>query len=118
MRAQIARRASGRFGAARQTLGMTQLAFITFDDSKYDDRLWQLLEESGVPADEFETLDYFSLLPFFVLAGASVDTQVESHGDHFHFQGVRITVADDMVEPFYDGLEGLLAQLEEHGDAG
>jgi len=53
-----------------------------------------------------------------VLAGASVDTQVESHGDHFHFLGVRLTVADDMVEPFYDGLEGLLAQLEEHGDAG
>ena len=97
---------------------MKQLAFITFDDSKYDDRLWQLLEESGVPADEFETLDYFSLLPFFVLAGASVDTQVESHGDHFHFQGVNLTVADDMVEPFFDGLAGLLAQLEEHGDAG
>jgi hypothetical protein len=106
------------FGVRVRLPGMTQLAFITFDDSKYDDRLWQLLEESGVPADEFETLDYFSLLPFFVLAGASVDTQVESHGDHFHFQGVRLTIADDMVEPFYDGLEGLLAQLEEHGDAG
>jgi hypothetical protein len=95
---------------------MKQLAFITFDDSKYDDRLWKLLEESGVPADEFETLDYFSLLPFFVLAGASVDTQVESHGDHFHFQGVVLTVADDMVEPFFDGLVGLLAQLEQQED--
>jgi hypothetical protein len=90
---------------------MKQLAFITFGDSKYDDRLWQVLEESGVPADEFESLDYFSLVPFFVLAGASVDTQVESHGDHFHFQGVSITIPDDMEEPFYDGLEGLLEQL-------
>ena len=118
MRAQTRADAGGRRERERQTLRMTQLAFITFDDSKYDDRLWQLLEKSGVPADEFETLDYFSLLPFFVLAGASVDTQVESHGDHFHFQGVSLTVADDMVEPFYDALEGLLAQLEEHGDAG
>jgi hypothetical protein len=90
---------------------MKQLAFITFGDSKYEDRLWQVLEESGVPADEFESLDYFSLVPFFVLAGASVDTQVESHGDHFHFQGVSITIPDDMEEPFYDGLEGLLEQL-------
>ena len=92
---------------------MKQLAFITFGDSKYDDRLWRVLEESGVPADEFESLDYFSLVPFFVLAGASVDTQVESHGDHFHFQGVSITIPDDMEEPFYDGLEGLLEQLAE-----
>ena len=92
---------------------MTQLAFITFDDSRYDERLWRVLEESGVPADEFETLDYFSLLPFFVLAGASVDTQLESHGDHLHFQGVSLTVPDDLVEPFFDALEGLLEQLEE-----
>jgi hypothetical protein len=90
---------------------MKQLAFITFGDSKYEDRLWQVLEDSGVPADEFESLDYFSLMPFLVLAGASVDTQVESHGDHFHFQGVSITIPDDMEEPFYDGLEGLLEQL-------
>ena len=92
---------------------MKQLAFITFGDSKYEDRLWQVLEDSGVPADEFESLDYFSLVPFFVLAGASVDTQVESHGDHFHFQGVSITIPEDMEEPFYDGLEGLLEQLAE-----
>jgi hypothetical protein len=92
---------------------MRKLAFITFDDSQYDDRLWQLLEESGVPADEFDTLDYFSLLPFLVLAGASVDTHVESHGDHFHFQGVDVTIADDMYEPFFDALEGLLEQLEQ-----
>jgi hypothetical protein len=91
---------------------MKQLAFITFEDSKYDDRLWQVLEATAVPRDEFEALDYFSLLPFFVLAGASVDTQVESHGDHFHFNGVAVTIADDMEEPFYDGLEQLLEQLE------
>jgi hypothetical protein len=90
---------------------MKQLAFITFGDSKYDDRLWKALEDSGVPADEFESLDYFSLVPFFVLAGASVETQVESHGDHFHFHGVSITIPEDMEEPFYDGLEGLLEQL-------
>jgi hypothetical protein len=91
---------------------MTELAFITFDNSKYADRLWQLLESSGVPADEFESLDYFSLLPFFVLAGASVQTQVESHGDHFHFEGITLTVPDDLEDGFYDGLEGLLSQLD------
>jgi hypothetical protein len=91
---------------------MKQLAFITFGDSDYDERLWRILEDSGVDRQEFESLDYFSLVPLFVLAGASVETDVESHGDHFHFKGVRLVIPEDMEEPFFSTLPQLLAQLE------
>jgi hypothetical protein len=97
----------------RDTDQMKQLAYITIGNSDFDPRLWKLLEDSGVDRDDFESLDYFSMLPFFVLAGASVDTQVESHGDHFHFQGVRVVIPEDMEEPFFAALPQLLAQLED-----
>ena len=90
---------------------MTQLARITIGASEYEPRLWQILEDSAIDRDDFQDLDYFSLLPFFVLAGASIETNVEPHGDHFHFQDVRVVVGDDLVEPFYAALPQLLAQL-------
>ena len=95
---------------------MKQLAFITFGQAEYDPRLKQLLDDSSIDPEEFESLEYFSMLPFMVLAGASVDTRVESHGDHFHFQGVVVQIADDMEEPFFDAFPQLLAQLEEQED--
>ena len=95
---------------------MKQLAFIPFGQAEYDPRLKGILDESGIDPEEFESLEYFSMLPFMVLAGASVDTQVESHGDHFHFQGVAVQIADDMEEPFFDAFPQLLAQLEEQDD--
>lgn len=96
---------------------MKQLAFITIGQSAYDDRLWKLLQETGLEPEEFEGMDYFGLLPFFVLAGARVNTQVNAHGDHFHFSGVKLEIADDMEEFFYDALPHLLSQLEEIPDA-
>jgi len=95
---------------------MKELAFIQVGTSRYEDRLWQILEETGLERDDFEDLDYFSLLPFFVLAGASVTSEVESHGDHFHFTGVRISIADDMEEPFYAALPQMLSQLLAEAD--
>ncbi len=95
---------------------MKQLAFITFGQAEYDPRLKGILDESGIDPDEFESLEYFSMVPFMILAGASVDTRVESHGDHFHFQGVVIQVSDDMEEPFFDAFPQLLAQLMEQED--
>lgn len=92
---------------------MKQLAAITIGQSEYDPRFRQLLEDSGLPKDDFEELDWFSLLPFFVLAGASIATDVESHGDHFHFGQVRVVLDDDMEEPFYAALPQLLAQLSQ-----
>jgi hypothetical protein len=90
---------------------MKQLAFITIGHSQFEDRLWHLLGETGLEPQEFESLDYFSYLPFFVLAGASVETHMESHGDHAHFQGVSLRISEDLEEPFYDALPQLLSQL-------
>ena len=92
---------------------MTQIAFIEPDNSKYADRFWAILEATGLDPQEFEALDYFSYLPFFVLAGASVQTQLHSHGDHFHFEGVTLTVPDELEEAFYEVVPQILAQLVE-----
>jgi hypothetical protein len=89
---------------------MKTLAFITIGHSEYDDRLRKLLDESGIDPQEFESLDYFSLIPFFVLAGASVRTDAHAHEDHMHFQGVTIELAPELEEPFYAVLPGLLEQ--------
>ncbi len=78
----------------------------------FEDRFWALLQATGLEVREFEDLDYFSYLPFFALAGASMETHVHRHGDHFHFQGVTVSVADDLVEGFYTVLEQILAQLQ------
>ncbi|HEY4279587.1 MAG TPA: hypothetical protein VGM91_15285 [Conexibacter sp.] len=92
---------------------MKQLARIAIDDSKYDPRLWQLLEETGLERDDFEGLDYYSLLPFFVLAGASARSNVHLHGDHSHFESVTLEIPDDLEDAFFSVLPDLLAQLTE-----
>ena len=89
---------------------MRQLAFITAGHSDYDDRLWALLGESGIDAQEFESLDYFSLVPLFLLAGASVRTVAQAHGDHMHLEGWYVEI-DEALEPiFFSELPGLLEQ--------
>lgn len=92
---------------------MRQLARIAIDDSKYDERLWKLLEESGLDRDDFEGLDYFSLLPFFVLAGASVRSHVHLHDDHSHFEAVTVEIQEELEEAFFGVLPDLLDQLVE-----
>ena len=37
-------------------------------------------------------LDYFTWLPFFVIAGATVAPKIRVHGDHTHFEGATIDV--------------------------
>ncbi len=68
---------------------MTQTrALIAIGDSqRYDDRLlWKLLEETGLNRDDFEDLDYFSLPPFFVLAGALAQiARAPARRDHSYF---------------------------------
>jgi hypothetical protein len=92
---------------------MKQLAFITDGHSEYDDRLWAVLGDSGIDPQEFEGLDYFSLTPLFMLAGASVRTAVHAHDDHMHLEGWYVEV-DEAVEPiFFQELPGLLGQLSE-----
>jgi hypothetical protein len=94
---------------------MTQVASIRIGESQYDDRLWQILEATGLEPEEFEGLDYFSYVPFFVIAGATVAPTIRSHGDHVHFEGVTIDVPEDQLEFFYEALPQLLEQLQEEG---
>jgi hypothetical protein len=94
---------------------MKKLAFIEPDKSQYADRFWKILEGTGLDPQEFEALDYFSYLPFFVLAGASVETHLHTHGDHFHFQGVTLSIPEDLEEGFYTVLPQILAQLQPEG---
>jgi len=89
---------------------MKQLAFITIGDSDYDDRLWGLLQATGIEINEFEQLDYFSLIPLFLLAGASVRTTAHAHGDHMHLEGWFLEIEEDLEEIFYAQLPQLLAQ--------
>ena len=87
---------------------MTQLAFITQGNSQYDDRLWELLEGTGIDPHEFEGLDYFGLVPFFVLAGASVRPQAHTHGDYVHTESVVVEVEETLEEAFYATLPEIL----------
>jgi hypothetical protein len=90
---------------------MKQLAFITVGRSAYDDRLQALLDDTGIDPQEFESLDYFSLIPIFLLAGASVRTAAQAHGDHMHLEGWYVEVEDDLEPIFFDELPNLLAQM-------
>lgn len=92
---------------------MKQLAHIGIGESTYEDQLWTLLEETGLPADDFEGLDFFSLVPFFVIAGASVRSLIRAHGDHNHFEGAVVEVPEELEESFYEVLPQLLEQLTE-----
>src|SRR3954468_21158170 len=93
---------------------MTSLAYITQGHSKYDDRLWEILDGSGIDPHEFIGLDYFSLAPFFVLAGAPVAPAAHAHGDHIHVTGVRVTVAEELEAGFFAAIPEILADA--YGD--
>lgn len=90
---------------------MAQLADLSIGESRFDDRFLQILEESKLEREEFEGLDYFTWVPFFVIAGATVSPKIRVHGDHTHFEGASIDVADEHVELFYDVLPDLLSQV-------
>jgi hypothetical protein len=87
---------------------MKQLAFITQGHSEYADRLWQLLTESRIDPHEFSGLDYYGLVPFFVLCGASVRPQAHTHGPEIHVEGVFVEVSDELEEAFYATLPLML----------
>jgi hypothetical protein len=87
---------------------MIRLAFITQGTSEYDDRLRALLDATGIDPHEFYGLDYFSLVPFFVLCGATVRPQAHAHGDHLHVEGVIVEVPEEYAEAFYASLPTIL----------
>lgn len=92
-----------------ETPPMTQLAHIVPEQSDYDPRLRALLDGTGIDPHEFIGLDYFSLVPFFVLAGATVAPDAHTHGDSVHVTAVRISVADGQEDAFLATLEEILA---------
>ena len=88
---------------------MKQLAYITQGHSEYDPRLRELLDATGIDAEEFVGLDYFSLTPFFVLAGATVTPDAHTHGDDVHVSGVTVTIPDELEAAFLATLPEFLA---------
>jgi hypothetical protein len=92
---------------------MTELAYIVPEQADYDPRLRTLLDGTGIDPHEFIGLDYFSLVPFFVLAGATVAPDAHAHGDSMHVTAVRVSVADGQEDAFLATLEEILADAYE-----
>jgi hypothetical protein len=99
---------------------MKQLAYITQGRSDYDPRLRTLLEESGIDPHEFLGLDWFSLVPFFVLAGATVSPDAHTHGSDVHVTGARVEVPEELEEGFFAALpqflEDAYAEVDEEDE--
>jgi hypothetical protein len=87
---------------------MKQIGFIIQGHAEYDERLRALLDGSGIDPEEFLGLEYFSLTPFFVLAGATVSADAHTHGTDVHVSAVRITVPEELEEAFLATLPQLL----------
>ncbi|MFT4035826.1 MAG: hypothetical protein QM679_09670 [Patulibacter sp.] len=92
---------------------MTRIADLSIGSSEFDPPFLNILEESGLEREEFEGLDYFTWLPFFVIAGATVAPKIRVHGDHTHFEGATIDVPDGELALFYEALPHLLAQVHD-----
>ena len=63
----------------------------------------------GSIAEEFVGLDYFSLTPFFVLAGATVTPDAHTHGDDVHVTGVVVSIPEELEKGFLATLPEFLA---------
>ena len=87
---------------------MKQIGFITQGNSEYDERLRALLDASGIDPEEFLGLEYFSLTPYFLLAGATVSPDAHTHGTDVHVSAVRITVPEELEEAFLATLPEML----------
>jgi hypothetical protein len=88
---------------------MKQLAYITQGHSEYDPRLRELLDATGIDAEEFIGLDYFSLTPFFALAGATIEPDAHAHDADVHVTGVKVLVPDELEAAFLATLPEILA---------
>jgi hypothetical protein len=95
---------------------MKHLATIQQGQSDYEPRLRELLDGTGIDPHEFIGLDYFSLAPFFVLAGATVSPDAHTHGTDLHVTGVTIGVPEELEEAFYATLPLILADAYAEDD--
>ena len=87
---------------------MKRLAYITQGHSDFEPRLRELLDATGIDPEEFIGLEYFSLTPFFVIAGATVRADAHTHGDDVHVQGVFVEVEPELESAFYATLPRIL----------
>ena len=102
----------------RDTHAMKQLASIAQGNSDYEPRLRTLLDATGIDPEEFIGLDYFGLLPFFVISGASVRTEAHTHdGTDVHVSRIVVEIPEELEEGFYPTLETILDDaFEEPGE--
>jgi len=71
--------------------------------------LRELLDATDIDPEEFVGLDYFSLTPFFALAGATIAPDAHAHDDDVHVTGVRVLVDDELVTGFLATLPEILS---------
>jgi hypothetical protein len=95
---------------------MKQLAHIAQGRSEYDERLRELLDGSGIDPQEFIGLEWFSLVPFYVLAGATVTPEGHAHGPTMHVTGVNVTIPEEFEEGFLQTLGEILADAYAEDD--
>jgi hypothetical protein len=95
---------------------MTLIMKMTDEGSEYSDRLHDLLGEFGVDPAVDDEIDDLSLMPAYVLAGASIRTEAHSHGTHMHVVAINVEIADEMEEAFYDALGQVLEASDEDDD--
>jgi hypothetical protein len=95
---------------------MKEVAHIAQGHADYDERLRELLDATGIDPHEFIGLDYFSLVPFFVLAGATVAPDAHTHGDSVHVTAVRVTIPEEAEDAFVATLSEILADAYEEED--
>ncbi len=98
---------------------MKRLAYITQGRSEFEPRLRELLDGTGIDPEEFIGLEYFSLTPFFVIAGANVLADAHTHGDDVHVSGISVEVPPELEAAFYATLPRILEDAYgEHDEEG
>ncbi len=74
------------------------------------------MRSSGsTPAIEDE-IDEISLLPAYVLAGASIRTEAHAHGSHMHVVAISVEIAGELEAAFYETLGHVLEASDEDDD--
>lgn len=92
---------------------MTLIMKITDEGTEYADQLHDLLAEFGVNPEIEDEIDEISLLPAYVLAGASIRTEAHAHSSHMHVVAITVEIADELEGAFYETLGHVLEASDE-----
>jgi hypothetical protein len=99
-----------------QDCAMTLIMKITDEGTQYADQLHDLLAEFGVNPEIEDEIDEISLLPAYVLAGASIRTEAHAHSSHMHVVAISVEIADELEDAFYETLSHVLEASDEDED--